>query len=284
MSSKFLMPMVLVSIMLSGYALFKVSNISNGNERHLTRKKNDETKLEIKTRALKSSDVLLQENLIAKIEALEIKLDKQGKALEMFQEKKQTIGASSDEGAAPVDQESPVLANAEESMFGGDMNQALNNIDQNFNSLVASGSDQINLDQLGLDSEITSFLDYNGDEMLSKDELARYFRDQRSTQRMAESRDIKDGQMPISKENYRGSLQRFDFVDLNQDGVLTKNEYMNYRRNGHLELVKRDKNGDLTLDIQEYGQGLARFKKLDVNSDAMLSSPEIRRAMFMGLW
>lgn len=66
--------------------------------------------------------------------------------------------------------------------------------------------------------------------------------------------------------------QRFARADRDDDGRITRDEYLHQRRQRYAKL---DTNGDGRLSFEEYAvEGLARFRKADVDGNARLDAAE----------
>jgi hypothetical protein len=78
------------------------------------------------------------------------------------------------------------------------------------------------------------------------------------------------------RQEHRARSDRFDRLDVNRDGVITRDE-MN-RGHGKRETIKRsgyDRNGDNKLSRSEWPGSSSEFSRLDRNRDGLLTNGEI---------
>jgi hypothetical protein len=119
--------------------------------------------------------------------------------------------------------------------------------------------------------------DWNGDHVLSGDELRRGAR--RPTTSSSESRDgfyalDDNGDGYITPEEWENSSRSFDRLDRNSDRRLTRAEYYNRSQMQAAAFSELDANADGWISRNEWRGTTATFTRLDTNGDYFLSKNE----------
>lgn len=121
--------------------------------------------------------------------------------------------------------------------------------------------------------------DKNKDGFLTKKEIPNKNKSQKG-KRMFQFLDLnKDHE--ISKDEWRGDIQKFNKLDKNGDGVISpqdferKNKFENHFFKKILK--KLDANGDQKIDANEWPRKMKFFKKIDQNNDGFLEEKEFNK-------
>jgi Ca2+-binding EF-hand superfamily protein len=78
----------------------------------------------------------------------------------------------------------------------------------------------------------------------------------------------------ISRQEWDGLIEAFNWLDDNHDGVLTRTEFINHRVEGTDRFTELDRDRDGYISRTEWNGSAVAFNYLDKNHDGQLSRPE----------
>ena len=92
-----------------------------------------------------------------------------------------------------------------------------------------------------------------------------------------------NGDGVVDRDEFRGKDERFDKIDADGDGQLTKEECSAERKirraeHGKKRFAKRDTNSNGVIDRDEFGGKDERFAKMDTDGNGELTHEEIKAA------
>jgi Ca2+-binding EF-hand superfamily protein len=92
----------------------------------------------------------------------------------------------------------------------------------------------------------------------------------------------RDGDGRLSKGEFRGSSRRFRYLDLNEDGLVTTEEYVLEHRRLSERLERDDMDSDRKISAAEFSGGAAKFEKYDANKDGFIDRGELKEMLLQG--
>ena len=149
-----------------------------------------------------------------------------------------------------------------------------------FTSLDHNRDGRIARDEWHFDRESFRRADHNGDGVLSRSEfLATDTLDDDRGDRLVDLDIDRNGR--LSRNEWHGTMQLFDTLDANHDGVVTRVEMMGAEAPSEL-FSSADVNRDGAIALDEWHWSRATFDRRDLNHDGRITRDEFNRAGTVG--
>jgi Ca2+-binding EF-hand superfamily protein len=149
-----------------------------------------------------------------------------------------------------------------------------------FTSLDHNRDGRIARDEWHFDRESFRRADHNGDGVLSRSEfLATDALDDDRGDRFVDLDIDRNGR--LSRQEWHGTMQLFNTLDANHDGVVTRVEMMGAEAPSEL-FSSADVNRDGTIALDEWHWSRATFDRRDLNHDGRITRDEFNRAGTVG--
>jgi Ca2+-binding EF-hand superfamily protein len=159
--------------------------------------------------------------------------------------------------------------------------QLLEDIRARLRLLDTNADSQISLKEF--DGDLNEFLhfDRNGSGRITPDEIQRGIAVEEEALNRVAGQD-RDGDGKVSPSEFRGSPRRFRFLDENNDGAVSVEEYVAEHRRLSERMERDDINRDHKLAPAEFGGGPAKFEKYDANRDGFIDRSELKQMVLHG--
>jgi len=159
--------------------------------------------------------------------------------------------------------------------------QFLEDIRARLRQLDTNADNQVSIKEFDGDLADFFYFDKNGNGRLSLDEIQRAIKVEEDAVHRVAAGD-KDGDGLLSPLEFRGSPHMFRFLDANEDGQVSVDEYVAVHHRISQRIESDDLNHDHKLGKTEFSGSPAKFEKYDKNRDGFIDRSEMRQMLLDG--